>query len=89
MPTSDGDEHDTLRAQLRDARAEVDQLSAAIESRDVIATAKGLLMAQQHLSSADAFEVLRRASQRENVRVRDIAARMVQAHDVRVAKAGA
>ena len=66
---------------LQDARSQVDQLTQAIETRDVISTAKGLLMAKEKMSSADAFEVLRRASQRENIRVRDIAERMVQQHD--------
>jgi AmiR/NasT family two-component response regulator len=83
---SDDDAHDALRAELSDAQRQVDQLREAVESRDIIATAKGLLMAQERLSSTDAFEVLRRASQRENIRVREIATRMVQAHDARAGK---
>jgi AmiR/NasT family two-component response regulator len=83
---SGDDALDALRAQLSDAQRQVDQLREAVESRDIIATAKGLLMAQERLSSTDAFEVLRRASQRENIRVREIATRMVQAHDARAGK---
>jgi AmiR/NasT family two-component response regulator len=94
-PTSDattgGDRDDdnelvALHDELREARQQVEQLSQAIETRDVIATAKGLLMAKERLSSTDAFEVLRRASQRENMRVREIAERMVAAHDERSSK---
>ena len=40
--------------------------------------AKGMLMAQTpHLSPDDAFDLLRRASQRENLKLRDIAQRIV------------
>jgi AmiR/NasT family two-component response regulator len=83
---SDDDEQAALRTRLSDAESQVEQLREAVESRDIIATAKGLLMAQERLSSDDAFEVLRRASQRENIRVREIATRMVQAHDARAGK---
>jgi AmiR/NasT family two-component response regulator len=72
-----------LEGSLREAREQAEQLRQAIETRDVISTAKGLLMAKEQLSSGDAFEVLRRASQRENIRVREIAERMVEAHDER------
>jgi AmiR/NasT family two-component response regulator len=45
----------------------------------VIEQAKGMLMARSSgLSADDAFELLRRASQREDVRVRDIAQRIVE-----------
>ena len=54
------------------------QLSEALTSRAVIEQAKGMLMAQSsNLCPSDAFELLRQASQRENCKVRDIAARIV------------
>jgi GAF domain-containing protein len=54
------------------------QLSEAMRSRAVIEQAKGMLMARSpELSPDDAFELLRRASQRENVKLRDIAQRIV------------
>jgi GAF domain-containing protein len=55
-----------------------EQLSQAMQSRAVIEQAKGILMARSpHFSADDAFDVLRKASQRENVKLRDIAQRIV------------
>jgi GAF domain-containing protein len=55
-----------------------EQLTEAMKSRAVIEQAKGMLMAQTpHLSAEDAFDLLRRASQRENLKLRDIAQRIV------------
>lgn len=55
------------------------QLTEAMRSRAVIEQAKGMLMARSpDLSPDDAFDVLRRASQRENVKLREIAQRMVE-----------
>jgi GAF domain-containing protein len=55
------------------------QLDHAMQSRAVIEQAKGMLMARSpNLDADSAFEVLRRASQRENVKVRDIAQRIVE-----------
>ncbi len=59
---------------------EVDQLRAALESRDVIATAKGILMARQGISDDEAFSALCRASRRSNIRVRDLAEQLVQSY---------
>lgn len=53
------------------------QLSEAMESRAVIEQAKGILMGSQRCSSDEAFSVLARASQRENVKLRTIARRIV------------
>ncbi len=54
------------------------QLTEAMQSRAVIEQAKGMLMAKSpDLSPDDAFDLLRRASQRENVKLRDIAQRIV------------
>jgi GAF domain-containing protein len=58
------------------ARQLADQLQGALDTRIVIEQAKGLLMARGQ-SSDEAFEVLRRASQRENRKVREIAADVV------------
>ncbi|CAA9232974.1 MAG: ANTAR domain protein with unknown sensor [uncultured Blastococcus sp.] len=45
----------------------------AMESRAVIEQAKGVLMAQRHVTAEQAFEILREASQRYNRKLRDIA----------------
>ena len=46
-------------------------------SRDVIGMAKGIVMAQQRVSDEQAFEILRRASQRMNVKLRHLAQQVV------------
>lgn len=63
-----------IRAQTHHPR--VDQLHEAIRSRDVIGQAKGILMTTG-LSEEEAFDLLRRASQRANLKLRDIAAELV------------
>ena len=53
-------------------------LGLAMDSRAVIEQAKGVLMATSPTATAEeAFELLRLASQRENVKLRDIARRIV------------
>lgn len=55
-----------------------EQLQTAMQSRAIIEQAKGVLMAQTPgLDAERAFELLKAASQRENVRLRTIAARIV------------
>lgn len=48
----------------------------ALVSRQVIGQATGMLMERQRLSGDEAFDILRRASQRMNVKVRDVAANL-------------
>jgi hypothetical protein len=57
---------------LSGARKQQD-LKAALESRESISIAMGLIMARENISRQQAFDVLRRASQRMNVRLRDVA----------------
>ena len=56
-----------------------DQLREALASRDVIGQAKGMLMEREGCSPDEAFDMLRRASQRVNRKVRDVAADMIKA----------
>jgi GAF domain-containing protein len=53
------------------------RLGDAMKSRATIEQAKGILMGAQRCSPDEAFDLLRRASQRENVKLRDIAQRMI------------
>lgn len=53
-------------------------LKVALDSRDVIGLAKGLLMATSGCTPDEAFQMLVRASQRENLKLRDVAARIVE-----------
>jgi hypothetical protein len=58
-------------------RSEHARLLARLESMPVIEQAKGIVMAQSHCGNAQAFDLLRRASQRSNVPVRELAAQIV------------
>lgn len=60
-----------------DARELSDNLTAALASRATIDQAKGILMARSNVSADEAFDMLRMASQRENRKLRDIAAEIV------------
>jgi GAF domain-containing protein len=60
-----------------DARHLSEDLSKAMKHRAVIEQAKGMLMAAQGVDEDEAFNMLVRASQRENVKLRDVAQRMV------------
>jgi PAS domain S-box-containing protein len=62
----------------RESRQLVGHLSTALESRGIIDQAKGILMATQRCSADEAFDLLRRASQRENRKLRDIALEIVE-----------
>jgi hypothetical protein len=63
------------------------RLQARLASMPVIEQAKGIVMAQCGCVEQAAFDVLRQASQRENIKMRDLAARIV-AQTVRSASAG-
>jgi GAF domain-containing protein len=54
------------------------QLSQALHSRDTMGMAKGIVMAQHHLSEQQAFSTLVRLSQTENVKLIEVATRLVQ-----------
>lgn len=64
--------------QLRAQHALAEQLEAAIESRDVIGQAKGLIMAQTGVHADAAFELLRSMSQQQNRKLRDLAQMLVE-----------
>jgi hypothetical protein len=51
----------------------VENLERAVERRDVIGQAKGILMAQHDIDADEAFERLRQASQHTNIKLHDIA----------------
>ncbi len=55
-----------------------ESLEQKAQSRDVIGRAKGILMARSGCTDDEAFAMLKRASQRMNVKVRDIAQRMAE-----------
>ena len=71
------DETERQRRSL--AEAVNTELSTALESHATIDRAKGMLMLAYGVDEESAFQVLRWASQHNNVRLRDLAARLVQA----------
>ena len=54
------------------------QLHHALSSRDVIGQEKGILMERLHLTPEDAFDALRRSSQRLNIKLREVATRLAE-----------
>nr|WP_269449886.1 ANTAR domain-containing protein [Auraticoccus cholistanensis] len=70
----------TLPVALRIAQqaSDVHHLQQALVNRSVIDQALGVLMAQNRCSRDEAFGILRRASQNRNVKLRDVAAAIVE-----------
>lgn len=62
---------------LASTEATNQHLQEALMTRELIGQAKGILMARQDVTSEAAFDILRRASQRSNRKLRDIAAEIV------------
>jgi transcriptional regulator with GAF, ATPase, and Fis domain len=54
-----------------------EQMDEALQSRDLIGQAKGILMAREGVDADKAFDMLRRASQRLNVKLRVVAGDIV------------
>ena len=59
------------------------QLQEAVQTRDIIGQAKGIFMATGAISADEAFAILVRASQRENRKLREVAADVVRANSER------
>ncbi|QFR02374.1 GAF and ANTAR domain-containing protein [Streptomyces phaeolivaceus] len=54
------------------------QLERAVATRHVIGEAMGILMGGHHLTEDEAFDVLRRFSQENNIKLRDVARRVCE-----------
>ena len=65
---------------VRAAELEAAHLRRAVEGRDVIGQAKGILMHRRHITADEAFDVLRRASQDLNVKLADLARTLATRH---------
>lgn len=66
-----------------------DQLRQAVATRELIGAAKGILMQSQKCTRDEAFDILRRASQRENRKLRDVAEDLVTRVEARAPDQGA
>lgn len=63
------------------ATLQAEQLRRAIDSRDVIGQATGILMARRGLTADEAFDLLRRSSQHLNVKLVELAEIVAGRHD--------
>jgi response regulator NasT len=71
-------EHEeALHTELADAKAELLDLSAELKNRRIIDRAKGLLMQRQGLSERVAYDKLRKTALDKNLKVVDVAQRML------------
>jgi tetrahydromethanopterin S-methyltransferase subunit F len=71
-----------LRGEGLVARGRADNLEAALRSSRVIGAAVGIVMAERRCTQEEEFEVLRKASQDHNVKLRDVAEALVHTGDV-------
>jgi hypothetical protein len=74
--------HASVAAGAMNERESLEQMSRhlreALTSRDVIGQAKGILMERLRVTPDEAFNVLRRSSQRLNIKLREVAARLAE-----------
>ncbi len=70
-PSSDAE------ARIKELQETIDGLMKRLESQGPIEQAKGIIMAQNHCDPDQAFEILRRASQRSNTKLRVLADELV------------
>jgi AmiR/NasT family two-component response regulator len=68
---------EAYEARIRQLEDTVDGLIKRLESQGPIEQAKGIIMAQTRCDADQAFEILRRASQRSNTKLRVLATELV------------
>jgi GAF domain-containing protein len=68
----------TMTMRYADQVTLTEQLRTALTSRSVIDQAMGIIMGQRRCTPEEAFGVLRAASQRRNIRLRDVARDLVE-----------
>lgn len=66
---------------FNDSRSLVEQLRTALVTRTVIGQAQGVLMHRYEITSSVAFDVLKRASQDTNIKLRQLSADLVEAQN--------
>ncbi|MEE3067240.1 MAG: ANTAR domain-containing protein [Actinomycetota bacterium] len=66
------------QSRARAMTGEIEQLQRAVETRDIIGQAKGMLMERFNVDAAAAFDLLARLSQEANIRLVDIAHKLVE-----------
>lgn len=68
-------------AMALDYARQIDQLQEAVESRQLIGQAVGMVMERYGVDEARAFGFLARLSSHENLKIRAVAARLLDAHE--------
>jgi two-component system, response regulator PdtaR len=68
--------------ELRQLEAEVERSQQALEDRKIVERAKGLLMSALDLSEQDAFRRLQLTARERNLRLAEVAARIVDQQDL-------
>lgn len=68
----------SIAVRLADSATLTDQLRASLASRAVIDQAVGVLMGQRRITAAAAFAILRTTSQNRNIKLRAVAAQILQ-----------
>lgn len=71
-----------LRAELADAKTEVQDLNTELKNRRIIDRAKSLLMQRQGLSEQAAYEKLRKTAMDKSLKVVEVSQRMLDAVDL-------
>jgi hypothetical protein len=77
LQAQQGELEAVLASVTEQARHRDGQLRQALETRDVIGQAKGILMARLRIDSDTAFDLLRSASSRSHLKVRDVALNVI------------
>jgi response regulator NasT len=65
-------------AEFQELEAQVDRAQQALEDRKLVERAKGLLMSALNLSEQDAFRRLQLTARERNLRLADVAARIIE-----------
>jgi response regulator NasT len=71
-----------LQQELQVTRSELQELSSELKDRKVIDRAKALLMERQNLNEGDAYARLRKAAMDKNLKIVDVAQRMLDVADL-------
>jgi GAF domain-containing protein len=67
----------TAAYSFEDEERRIENLHSALSSREVIGQAQGILMERERIAADQAFDVLRRASQYLNIKLREVAQTLV------------
>ena len=81
-PREDGSGFSDRSAALNEARRHIEHLETALQTNRRIGVAIGILMSRHGLSEDDAFNLLARASQLANRKLRDVAEEVVYEGDL-------